>query len=201
MTLATYKFIFFWEWVHRLIARVIGVGIETADMLVHEVLSRDLRDRRAVARYAGLTGSPEESGAVERFKREAQMISLINHPNVVAVYDIVNDDDGLYFTMEYVAGMTYPQARKRYFDPAAKEEAPAAAAPETYADTEETAVKAARDFAKFSGKPFNDAEVRAAFRASKDQPLSVLADKLRLRKKAADAARQQQGKPWKHRRK
>ena len=47
----------------RLLARVIGVGIETADMLVHEVLSRDLRDRRAVARYAGLTGSPEESGA------------------------------------------------------------------------------------------------------------------------------------------
>jgi transposase len=35
----------------------------TADMLVHEVLSRQLRDRRAVARYAGLTGSPDESGA------------------------------------------------------------------------------------------------------------------------------------------
>ena len=52
----------------RLLARVIGVGIETADMLVHEVLSRDLRDRRAVARYAGLTGSPEESGARRREK-------------------------------------------------------------------------------------------------------------------------------------
>ena len=50
------------------LARVIGVGIETADMLVHEVLSRDLRDRRAVARYAGLTGSPEESGARRREK-------------------------------------------------------------------------------------------------------------------------------------
>jgi transposase len=44
----------------RLLARVIGVGIETADMLVHEILSRSLRDRRAVARYAGLTGAPEE---------------------------------------------------------------------------------------------------------------------------------------------
>ena len=52
----------------RLLADVIGVGIETADMLVHEVLSRDLRDRRAVARYAGLTGSPEESGARRREK-------------------------------------------------------------------------------------------------------------------------------------
>src|SRR6476659_4599921 len=42
----------------RLLARVIGVGIETADMLVQEVLSRNMRDRRAIARYAGLTGSP-----------------------------------------------------------------------------------------------------------------------------------------------
>ncbi len=52
----------------RLLARVIGVGIETADMLVHEVLSRELRDRRAVARYAGLTGAPDESGAKRREK-------------------------------------------------------------------------------------------------------------------------------------
>jgi transposase len=49
-----------------LLARVIGIGIETADMLVHEVLSRNLRDRRAVARYAGLTGSPDESGKRRR---------------------------------------------------------------------------------------------------------------------------------------
>jgi transposase len=52
----------------RLLARVIGVGIETADMLVQEVLSRTMRDRRAVARYAGLTGAPDESGAKRREK-------------------------------------------------------------------------------------------------------------------------------------
>ena len=52
----------------RLLARVIGIGIETADMLVHEILSRNLRDRKAVARYAGLTGSPDESGARRREK-------------------------------------------------------------------------------------------------------------------------------------
>jgi len=50
----------------RLLARVVGVGIETADMLVHEVLLRDMRDRKAVARYAGLTGAPDESGAKRR---------------------------------------------------------------------------------------------------------------------------------------
>ena len=52
----------------RLLARVIGVGVETADMLVQEVLSRSMRDRRAVARYAGLTGSPDESGRKRREK-------------------------------------------------------------------------------------------------------------------------------------
>ncbi|HEU4924298.1 MAG TPA: IS110 family transposase [Burkholderiales bacterium] len=50
----------------QLLACILGLGIETADMLVHEVLSRDLRDRRAVARYAGLTGSPDESGGRRR---------------------------------------------------------------------------------------------------------------------------------------
>ena len=52
----------------RLIARIIGVGIETADMLVNEILSRHLRDCKAVARYAGLTGSPDESGRKRREK-------------------------------------------------------------------------------------------------------------------------------------
>jgi transposase len=52
----------------RLLASVVGVGIETADMLVREVLSRNLRDRRAVARYAGITGAPDESGSKRREK-------------------------------------------------------------------------------------------------------------------------------------
>jgi transposase len=57
----------------RLLARVIGVGVETADMLVNEILSRELRDRRAVARYAGLTGAPDESGAKRREKGLAKV--------------------------------------------------------------------------------------------------------------------------------
>jgi transposase len=52
----------------RLLASVIGLGIETAYMLVQEVLSRNLRDRRAIARYAGLTGAPDESGSKRREK-------------------------------------------------------------------------------------------------------------------------------------
>ena len=48
--------------------QVRGIGIETADMLVHEVFWRNLRDQRAAARYVGLTGSPDESGRRRREK-------------------------------------------------------------------------------------------------------------------------------------
>ena len=52
----------------KLLSQIVGVGLETADMLAHEVLSRRLRDRRALARYAGLTGAPDESGTRRREK-------------------------------------------------------------------------------------------------------------------------------------
>jgi transposase len=51
-----------------MLAKVMGIGVETADMLVHEVLSRPLRDERAVGRYVGLTGAPDESGQKRREK-------------------------------------------------------------------------------------------------------------------------------------
>src|ERR1039458_7916129 len=51
-----------------LLVRIIGMGVETAEQLVHEILFRDLRDCKAVARYSGLTGSPDESGSKRREK-------------------------------------------------------------------------------------------------------------------------------------
>ena len=50
----------------RIIAKVKGVGLMTAELLVREILSRPMRDRRAIARYGGLTGSPDESGKRRR---------------------------------------------------------------------------------------------------------------------------------------
>jgi transposase len=52
----------------RMLAQVRGVGIETADLLAREAFSRPLRDQRAVARYGGLTGAPDESGSRRREK-------------------------------------------------------------------------------------------------------------------------------------
>jgi transposase len=50
----------------RLLARVYSVGVATAELMVRETLSRNLRDRRAVGRYAGATGAPDESGSKQR---------------------------------------------------------------------------------------------------------------------------------------
>jgi transposase len=50
----------------HLLAQMVVVGVETADMLVREVFCRNLRDRKAVARYAGLTGAPDKSGKKRR---------------------------------------------------------------------------------------------------------------------------------------
>jgi transposase len=49
-----------------MLAQIMGLGLETADLLVHEVLTRNLRDHRAVGRYGGMTGSPDESGKSRR---------------------------------------------------------------------------------------------------------------------------------------
>ena len=48
--------------------QVKSLGIETADMLASEAFARQYRDQRAIARYAGLTGSPDESGRRRREK-------------------------------------------------------------------------------------------------------------------------------------
>jgi len=51
-----------------LLAKLKSIGVDTADRLVHEAFYRRLRDRRAVARYGGMTGAPDESGAKRREK-------------------------------------------------------------------------------------------------------------------------------------
>jgi transposase len=52
----------------KTLTEVWWLGPQTAELLAGEVFWRDLRDRRAVARYAGLTGSPDESGKRRREK-------------------------------------------------------------------------------------------------------------------------------------
>jgi transposase len=48
------------------LAQIVGLGLETATLLVREMFCRPFPDRRAVASFAGLTGTPFRSGSLER---------------------------------------------------------------------------------------------------------------------------------------
>jgi len=41
---------------------IVGVGLETATRLVREVFCRPFKDRRGLAAFVGLTGTPFQSG-------------------------------------------------------------------------------------------------------------------------------------------
>ena len=78
----------------------------------------DLRLGRSVAIKRLLGGSPDPS-VRRRFEREARAMALVNHPNVVAVYDAGEEDGRPYLVMELVDGPTLRDEldRRGRFDP------------------------------------------------------------------------------------
>jgi transposase len=50
----------------QLLSMILGLGVETATTLVREVLCRSFDDRRALASFTGLAGTPFMSGKTER---------------------------------------------------------------------------------------------------------------------------------------
>jgi transposase len=62
----------------QMLAGLFGLGVETATALVHEVLSRRFRDRRALGGFVGLTGTPYDSGG----SKTEQGISKNGNPQV-----------------------------------------------------------------------------------------------------------------------
>src|SRR5665213_1012206 len=70
--------------------------------------ARDKRLRRLVALKFLLEGS-KDSRVTRRFLREAQAASALNHPHIVAIYDIGEENGTAYIVMEYVEGKSLKQ--------------------------------------------------------------------------------------------
>jgi serine/threonine protein kinase len=65
-----------------------------------DVLGRDV----ALKRIGMVPGA--SSPDLERAEREARLAARLNHPHVVAIYDLVEDGDDHWLVMEYVEGVT-----------------------------------------------------------------------------------------------
>ena len=74
-------------------------------------LCEDERLGRQVAVKRLHADSAEEMA--QRFAREARLGALLNHPNLVSVFDTVTVDEGVLIVMEYVEGETLRDAVKR----------------------------------------------------------------------------------------
>ena len=68
--------------------------------------ARDLSLNRFVALKALPIFTSSDPVARQRFEREAQAASALNHPNIVTIYDLVSDEHASYIVMEFIEGKT-----------------------------------------------------------------------------------------------
>ncbi len=78
-------------------------GSGTVHLAVDEVLGRQV----AIKRIGMIAGSDDVER--ERAEREARLAAALNHPHVVSVFDLVDEDDVRWLVMEYVEGETLNQ--------------------------------------------------------------------------------------------
>lgn len=99
---------------HDLVGRKIG-GYEIVEMIGRGgmgvvYLAHDTKLDRSVAVKSMPVELQADSTARMRFQREAKILASLNHPNIAAIYDIIEqDDDSSYLVLEYVPGETLAQ--------------------------------------------------------------------------------------------
>jgi eukaryotic-like serine/threonine-protein kinase len=82
---------------YTLIEPLGGGGMATVYLAHDEVLDREVALKMLREQYAG------DEEFVERFRREAQSVARLAHPNIVSIYDRGRSEDGSYYiAMEYV---------------------------------------------------------------------------------------------------
>jgi len=90
-----------------LVQRLLGTGAMGA---VFEV-SHCVTEKRFAIKW--LLAEAASEGGVKRFTREAQVAGRFEHPNVVEVYDIGQQDDSFYMVMELLEGESLAERLER----------------------------------------------------------------------------------------
>lgn len=91
------------------ILEVIGGG-----GMANVYLARDMiLDRDVAVKVLRLDFANDEE-FIRRFRREAQSATSLDHPNIVSIYDIGEEDDIYYIVMEHVSGKTLKQYIQQY---------------------------------------------------------------------------------------
>jgi beta-lactam-binding protein with PASTA domain/predicted Ser/Thr protein kinase len=83
---------------YQVIARIASGGMGEVYRAQDVVLGRDVALKVLHAQYAG------DRGFVDRFRREARAAAILNHPNIVGVYDWGVTDGTYFMVMEFVRG-------------------------------------------------------------------------------------------------
>ena len=83
---------------YRIVRLLARGGVAEVYLAHDELLDRPVAVKLMAAELA------LEPSFVERFRREARSAALLNHPNIVSVYDFGEDPQGYYIVMEYVPG-------------------------------------------------------------------------------------------------
>ncbi|WP_444928517.1 protein kinase domain-containing protein [Microbulbifer sp. SSSA002] len=68
-------------------------------------LAEDIKLRRKVA-IKRLRSDLSGNSAEARFRSEAELLARLNHPNIVRLYDVIEEENGIALVMELVEGVT-----------------------------------------------------------------------------------------------
>jgi len=99
---------------HELVGRKVG-SFEIIEMIGRGgmgvvYLARDTKLKRSVAIKSMPAELQADSSARTRFRREAELLASLNHPNIAAIYEIIEQDAGAgYLILEYVPGESLAQ--------------------------------------------------------------------------------------------
>src|SRR5438445_13378198 len=83
---------------YRVVARIASGGMGEVFRAHDAVLGREVALKVLHPQFAG------DRGFVDRFRREARAAAILNHPNIVGVYDRGSTDGTYFIVMEFGRG-------------------------------------------------------------------------------------------------